>query len=198
MGSKKDGSIAGAARLPHQPLAGATYAQPHPRAVTVRHLEPQVMDLLVFLAATSGRVVSKDEIIDAVWDGRFIAETTLTRSIADLRRALDDNQRCLRDIETIAKRGYRLVATTADAGRHCRGGSAERRGRRDAGPRVDRGPSRHSPSRQMPSVAKDLTNRASPTGWPPRGEGVSSVVKRRSRFSARHCWPMNLHSWRCT
>ena len=60
---------------------------------TVRHLEPQVMDLLVFLATSGGRVVSKDEIIDAVWDGRFIAEATLTRSIADLRRALGDNQR---------------------------------------------------------------------------------------------------------
>ncbi len=59
----------------------------------VRRLEPQLMDLLAFLAATGGRVVSKDEIIDAVWEGRFIAEATLTRSIADLRRALDDDQR---------------------------------------------------------------------------------------------------------
>ena len=73
------------------------------------------MDLLAFLATTGGRVVSKDEIIDAVWEGRFIAEATLTRSIADLRRALDDNQRCPQYIETIAKRGYRLVATIAEA-----------------------------------------------------------------------------------
>src|SRR5262245_2394731 len=77
----------------------------------VRHLEPQMMDLLAFLATTGGRVVSKDEIIDAVWEGRFIAEATLTRSIADLRRALGDDQRSPRYIETIAKRGYRLVAT---------------------------------------------------------------------------------------
>jgi DNA-binding winged helix-turn-helix (wHTH) protein len=82
---------------------------------TVRHLEPQVINLLVFLASSGGRVVSKDEIIDAVWDGRFIAEATLTRSIADLRRALDDNQRCPQYIETIAKRGYRLVASIAGA-----------------------------------------------------------------------------------
>ena len=84
-------------------------------AGTVRHLEPQMMDLLAFLATTGGRVVSKDEIIDVVWEGRFIAEATLTRSIADLRRALNDNQRCPQYIETIAKRGYRLVATIADA-----------------------------------------------------------------------------------
>ena len=77
---------------------------------TVRHLEPQVMDLLVFLASRDGRVASKDEIIEGVWEGRFIAEATLTRSIADLRHALGDDRRQPQYIETIAKRGYRLVA----------------------------------------------------------------------------------------
>jgi DNA-binding winged helix-turn-helix (wHTH) protein len=37
---------------------------------TLRHLEPQVMDLLAFLASRGGHVVSRDEIIDAVWEGR--------------------------------------------------------------------------------------------------------------------------------
>ena len=83
------------------------------RAGIVRHLEPQVMDLLAFLAGASGRVVSKDQIIDAVWQGRFIAEATLTRSVADLRRALGDDQRSPRYIETIPKRGYRLIASVA-------------------------------------------------------------------------------------
>ena len=80
---------------------------------TSRHLEPQVMDLLAFLAATGGRVASKDAIIDAVWQGRFIADATLTRTIADLRRALGDDQRAPQYIETIPKRGYRLVATVS-------------------------------------------------------------------------------------
>jgi AAA ATPase domain len=75
------------------------------------------MDLLAFLATTGGRVVSKDEIIDAVWQGRFIAESTLTRSIADLRRALGDDQGAPQYVETIPKRGYRLVAPISDAGR---------------------------------------------------------------------------------
>jgi DNA-binding winged helix-turn-helix (wHTH) protein len=83
---------------------------------TLRHLEPQVMDLLAFLASRGGHVVSRDEIIDAVWEGRFIAETTLTRAIADLRRALGDSQRAPQYIETIPKRGYRLVADVAAAG----------------------------------------------------------------------------------
>jgi TolB-like protein len=80
---------------------------------TVRHVEPQVMDLLVFLASRDGRVVSKDEIIDGVWEGRFIAEATLTRSIADLRRALGDSRARPQYIETIAKRGYRIVAAVS-------------------------------------------------------------------------------------
>jgi DNA-binding winged helix-turn-helix (wHTH) protein len=86
------------------------------QAGTIRHLEPQVMDLLAFLATTGGRVVSKDEIIDAVWQGRFIADATLTRSIADLRRALGDDQQPHQFIETIPKRGYRLVAPISSAG----------------------------------------------------------------------------------
>jgi transcriptional activator of cad operon len=87
------------------------------RAIT-RHLEPQVMDLLVFLSNTGGRVVSKEELIDAVWDGRFIADTTLTRAVADLRRALGDDQRSPQYIETIPKRGYRFVAAVSANGGH--------------------------------------------------------------------------------
>src|SRR5262245_37065934 len=74
------------------------------------------MDLLVFLANTGGRVVSKEELIDAVWDGRFIADTTLTRAVADLRRALGDDRRSPHYIETIAKRGYRLIAAVSAGG----------------------------------------------------------------------------------
>jgi TolB-like protein len=85
---------------------------------TVRHLEPQVMDLLVFLASAGRRVVSKDEIINGVWEGRFIAEATLTRSVADLRRALGDTRSRRRYIETIPKRGYRLVASMSGVASH--------------------------------------------------------------------------------
>ena len=80
---------------------------------TTRRLEPQAMDLLVFLAASGGRVVSKDAIIEAVWDGRFIAEATLTRSVSELRRVLGDTGHQRRYIETIPKRGYRLIARVA-------------------------------------------------------------------------------------
>jgi DNA-binding winged helix-turn-helix (wHTH) protein len=87
------------------------------RGDVVRHLEPQVMDLLAFLATTRGRVISKNEIIDVVWQGRFIADATLTRTVADLRRALDDDRQSPQFIETIPKRGYRLVAPVSPPAR---------------------------------------------------------------------------------
>ena len=75
-----------------------------------RHLEPMVMDLLVFMTACAPEVVSKNAIIDTVWEGRFISEGTLTNTIAELRRVLGDDARRPRFIETIPKRGYRVVA----------------------------------------------------------------------------------------
>ncbi len=78
-------------------------------AVTVR-LRPQLMDLLVCLASRPGKVVLKDEILAAVWDGRWIAESGLSRCIAELRSALGDDARQPHIIQTVTKRGYRLIA----------------------------------------------------------------------------------------
>jgi DNA-binding winged helix-turn-helix (wHTH) protein len=80
--------------------------------VTVR-LEPKMMDVLVALAARPGEVLSKDELADAVWPNLFVTEAVVTRAIAGLRRALEDDARTPRFIETIAKRGYRLLAVPA-------------------------------------------------------------------------------------
>jgi DNA-binding winged helix-turn-helix (wHTH) protein len=76
----------------------------------VIQLEPKLMDVLVFLAENSGRVVSKIDITDAVWSEVFITESVITRSIAGLRRAFGDDVRNPQFIETISKRGYRLIA----------------------------------------------------------------------------------------
>jgi TolB-like protein/Tfp pilus assembly protein PilF len=81
----------------------------------VRHLRPRLMDLLVFLAEHPGEVVTKDQILDRVWQQRFVAESVLSRSVADLRQLLDDDAERPRYIETIPKRGYRLVAGGAGA-----------------------------------------------------------------------------------
>jgi DNA-binding winged helix-turn-helix (wHTH) protein len=70
----------------------------------------KVMYVLVFLAEHAGTTVPKHRIIDAVWRTEFITENTLTQAIADLRRVMGDNARDPQFIETITKRGYRLIA----------------------------------------------------------------------------------------
>ncbi|MEM7354861.1 MAG: winged helix-turn-helix domain-containing protein [Acidobacteriota bacterium] len=73
------------------------------------HLEPQLAKLLLFLVRGEGRVLSKDEIIDGVWGTRFVADSAITRAVAELRRALGDDAHHPRFIETIPKRGYRWL-----------------------------------------------------------------------------------------
>ncbi|MDA8020748.1 MAG: winged helix-turn-helix domain-containing protein [Thermoanaerobaculia bacterium] len=73
-------------------------------------IEPKMMDVLVFLASRAGQVVTKSDIADTVWADTFVTESVVTRAIAGLRRALGDDARSPRFIETIAKRGYRLIA----------------------------------------------------------------------------------------
>jgi DNA-binding winged helix-turn-helix (wHTH) protein len=76
----------------------------------VVHLEPRVMDVLVFLARRAGRVLPHHEILDAVWPDRYVSRSVLTRAIAVLRRELGDDAGAPRYVETIPKRGYRLVS----------------------------------------------------------------------------------------
>ena len=79
-------------------------------------LEPRVMDVLVYLAAQAGTVVPKEELLAAVWGGAFIEEGALTQAVHSLRKVLGDDARQPHFIQTIPKRGYRLVASvTAEA-----------------------------------------------------------------------------------
>jgi DNA-binding winged helix-turn-helix (wHTH) protein/Tfp pilus assembly protein PilF len=71
-------------------------------------LEPKLMDLLLLFAGSGGRVLSKDEIVEAVWEGRAIGDDTLAAAISRLRRALGETPD-RRYIETSPKRGYRAV-----------------------------------------------------------------------------------------
>ncbi len=73
------------------------------------HLEPKVMAVLVLLAERAGKVVEKDEIIHAVWPDTVVSEVSVPRCVSELRRALDDDAREPRFIETIPKKGYRLI-----------------------------------------------------------------------------------------
>jgi DNA-binding winged helix-turn-helix (wHTH) protein len=74
-----------------------------------RHIEPMVMNVFVVLASHGGGVVTRDQLIDAVWDGRPQADEVITRCISALRRGLGDDAKTPKYIETLQKRGYRVM-----------------------------------------------------------------------------------------
>lgn len=73
-------------------------------------LEPRIMDVLCHLAASGGAVVARSAIIDAVWGRAFGADESLTRAISRLRKVFGDTRSPPWLIETVPKRGYRLIA----------------------------------------------------------------------------------------
>lgn len=73
-------------------------------------LRAQLMDLLVCLADRPGQVFRKEELVAEVWDSQWVASSALSRCMSELRAALGDDARQSRVIETITKRGYRLIA----------------------------------------------------------------------------------------
>jgi len=77
---------------------------------SLRPLEPKAFRLLQFLIENTGRAVSKDEIMSAVWNDVAVTDNALTRAVAQLRKALGDDSKDPRFIETIPTIGYRFLA----------------------------------------------------------------------------------------
>ena len=73
-------------------------------------LEPKVMGVLVCLAQQAGEVVTRDQFVAAVWDGRIVSDEVLSRCISLLRTRLGDSPREPTIIQTVPKIGYRLIA----------------------------------------------------------------------------------------
>jgi TolB-like protein len=76
---------------------------------------PQVFDLLVHLVRNRERVVTKDNLIDAVWGGRIVSESTLTSHINAVRKAIGDTGGEQRLVRTITRKGYRFVGDVREA-----------------------------------------------------------------------------------
>jgi TolB-like protein/Tfp pilus assembly protein PilF len=74
------------------------------------HVEPQVFDLLVYLAQNRERVISKDDLIASVWGGRIVSDSTLTSRINAARKAIGDSGAGQKLIRTIPRKGIRFVA----------------------------------------------------------------------------------------
>jgi DNA-binding winged helix-turn-helix (wHTH) protein len=87
------------------------------RSGDVVPVEPQVFDVLVHLASNAGRVVTKEELLDAVWGDRFVSESALTTRIKAARQAVGDDGRQQRVIATVHGRGYRIVPAVGTAHR---------------------------------------------------------------------------------
>ena len=90
-----------------QPLASQV-EQADGRVISV---EPRSMEVLLYLVDQAGQVCTRQEILDGVWgEGAFVGEEALSHCIWDLRRALGDDARKPRFIQTLPRRGYRLIA----------------------------------------------------------------------------------------
>lgn len=75
---------------------------------------PQVFDLLVYLVRNREHVVSKDDVLDAVWGGRIVSESTLTSHVNAVRKAVGDTGGEQRLIRTIARKGFRFVGKVSE------------------------------------------------------------------------------------
>ncbi|RDJ27268.1 CadC-family transcriptional regulator [Bosea caraganae] len=85
------------------------------RGTEVIAIGPQVFDLLTYLIENRERVVSKDDLLDAVWAGRIVSESTLTSHINAVRKAIGDSGGEQRLLKTIARKGFRFVAEVREA-----------------------------------------------------------------------------------
>jgi pimeloyl-ACP methyl ester carboxylesterase/DNA-binding winged helix-turn-helix (wHTH) protein len=103
-------------------------------------VEPQVFDLVVYLIQNRDRVVSKDDLLEAIWGGRIVSESTLTSRINAARKAIGDSGDEQHLIRTIARKGVRFVGEVAESER--------------PGPIADAGA--HSPAPPSPGLRQEI------------------------------------------
>ena len=74
------------------------------------NLQPKCSELLVYLAERPGQVITKETLLEVIWHGRVVGEDVLTNCIRKLRKQLNDDAKSPQLIETINKKGYRMIA----------------------------------------------------------------------------------------
>src|SRR5258708_34094754 len=78
-------------------------------------VEPQVFGVLLHLVRNRGRIVSRDDLIAGVWDGRIVSESTLSSRVSAVRRAIGDDGEQQRLIRTLPRKGYRFIAVVQES-----------------------------------------------------------------------------------
>ncbi|MCA1817404.1 MAG: winged helix-turn-helix domain-containing protein [Acidobacteria bacterium] len=126
-------------------------------------LTPKVFDMLLVLVENAGRIVSKEDLMRRVWPDTYVEESNLTTNIKELRKALGDEARRPRYVETVARRGYRFIADVEEVLREG-GAPGDRVTRRfetteHAPPRRAAADNGHAPS---PDAARQPYTRAAP------------------------------------
>jgi TolB-like protein len=76
---------------------------------------PQVFDVLLHLVENRARVVTKDDLLEAVWHGRIVSESTITSHINAARSAIGDDGQAQRLIRTVPRKGFRFVGEVSEA-----------------------------------------------------------------------------------
>lgn len=79
------------------------------------HLEPTVLKLLIYLIAHRDRLVTRQELMDTVWGDTVISESALSKAVARLRKALEDDSTDPRYLETVHSQGYRFIAEVEES-----------------------------------------------------------------------------------
>ena len=85
------------------------------RGADVVAIAPKVFDLLDFLIRNRGRVVSKDDLIDAIWNGRSVSDAALTTRLNAARSAIGDSGQEQRLVKTLPRKGFRFVGPVLEA-----------------------------------------------------------------------------------
>ena len=114
------GSCARGDGAPKCSIVFGDYALDPDRRELTRHAEavaigPKVFDLLLYLVQNREHVVSKDDLLDAVWAGRIVSESTLTSHINAVRKAIGDSGEEQRLVRTLARKGFRFVGDVREA-----------------------------------------------------------------------------------
>lgn len=87
------------------------------REGSVQPVEPQVFDLILLLVRSAGRLVSHDELIEAIWGGRIVSDSAISARISAARAAIGDDGAGQRLIRTVPRRGFRFVGELAPEAR---------------------------------------------------------------------------------
>ena len=79
------------------------------RGGVVRHVEPQVFDVLLMLVEADGELVRYEDLVNNVWNGRIVSDATIAARISSARSAVGDSGKAQKIIRTIVRRGVQLV-----------------------------------------------------------------------------------------